>query len=143
MEVENKLNFHVESIDFDFQNAENVSKWLLNTCKDCQKSVSNIDFIFCSDSYLLEINKKYLNHDSFTDIITFPLGSDPIEANIFISIDRVKENAQLYKEEFLDELHRVMVHGVLHMIGYGDKTEQEKEIMREKENHFLAQRSFI
>lgn len=143
MEKENKLNFHIESIDFVLESPDKVFEWLLMAFKDNKKSVSEVDFIFCSDSYLLEINKKYLNHDYFTDIITFPLGSDPIEANIFISVDRVKENAQLYKEEFQDELHRVMVHGVLHLIGYGDKTKQEQEIMRERENHFLSMRSFV
>lgn len=137
------FNFHSESTDFSLDQSKDIENWLLETCRSNQKSIDTIDFIFCSDDYLLEINKEYLNHDYYTDIITFPLGSDPIVANVFISVDRVKENAQLYQEEFIDELHRVMVHGILHLIGYGDKTEKEQEIMRERENFFLSQRSFV
>jgi len=140
---EGNFTFNYESIDFSLNNTAEVSQWLNETCDVNKKTVSTIDFIFCSDEHLLEINKKYLNHDYYTDIITFPLGSDPIEANVFISVDRVKENAQLYGEEFLDELHRVMVHGILHLIGYGDTTKTEKDIMREREDYFLSQRSFV
>lgn len=137
------IDYYSESIDFTLKQSEEVSRWLLDTCQANLKSVAFIDYIFCSDEYLLEINKQYLNHDTYTDIITFPLGQDPIQANIFISIDRVKENAETYKQDFNDELHRVMVHGVLHLVGYGDKSEKEKEIMHEKENHFLKKRNFL
>lgn len=91
----------------------------------------------------MDINQKHLQHDYYTDIITFPLNNDPIEANVFISIERVKENAQLYKVEFEDELHRVMIHGLLHLFGYKDKTEDEQQSMRSKENYYLAKRSFV
>jgi len=90
----------------------------------------------------LEINKKYLDHNFYTDIITFPLNNDPIEANVFISIVRVTENAQLYKQSFEDELHRVIVHGLLHMIGYNDKNELDEKEMRKKEDYYLAKRNF-
>lgn len=105
--------------------------------------VEKVDYIFCSDNYLLEINKKYLQHDYYTDIITFPLSENPIEANVFISIDRVKENADLYKVTFEHELHRVMAHGILHLLGYNDSTHEEKQIMRQQEDSLLAQRNFV
>ena len=97
------------------------------------------NFIFCSDTFLLNINREYLSHDTFTDIITFDNSDSPeqIETDIFISIDRVKENASHLNIEFEKELHRVMIHGILHLVGYKDKTQKEKEIMRARENEAL------
>ncbi len=94
------------------------------------------NFIFCNDPYLIEINKAYLSHDTFTDIITFDNSDSPdsIETDIFISIERVKENAAIQNTEFIKELYRVMIHGILHLLGYRDKTSEEKKIMREQEN---------
>lgn len=98
------------------------------------------NFIFCSDAYLIQINREYLSHDTLTDIITFDNSDSPglIETDIFISVERVKENASLLNIRHEKELHRVMIHGILHLLGFKDKTPQEKEIMRDKENEALS-----
>ncbi|MBT8189620.1 MAG: rRNA maturation RNase YbeY [Saprospiraceae bacterium] len=137
------IAFYCEDVDFSLEDKDNLREWLLEVVRTENKTISSLDYIFCSDQHLLEINKKYLDHDYYTDIITFPLNTDPIESNVFISIDRVKENAQLYNQSFIDELHRVIVHGLLHMIGYNDKTQEDEFQMREKENSYLQLRSFV
>src|SRR5690606_7296868 len=106
--------------------------------------LGELNFILCSDEYLLDINKQYLNHDTYTDIITFDTSEEPgkINADIFISIQREQENALNFKTEPTDELHRVMIHGVLHLVGYPDKTSPEKKLMRSKEDEYLAIRNF-
>ncbi len=131
--------FHYEGVE-EISWSDHIKDWLLKPFSDHQKTIDNIDVIFCTDDYLLEINKTHLDHDYYTDIITFPLQDDPIEANVFISIERVKENAELYKVSFDEELHRVMIHGMLHLCGYGDKTDTEKSQMRSQEDHYLARR---
>ena len=139
----NSFSFQSEDTEFNFLNKEGaVVSWLGAVAAEEGKAVEAIDYIFCSDEFLLEINKKYLDHNFYTDIITFPLNNDPIEANVFISIVRVTENAQLYKQSFEDELHRVIVHGLLHMIGYNDKNELDEKEMRKKEDYYLAKRNF-
>lgn len=139
----NSFSFQSEDTEFNFLNKEGaVASWLGAVAAEEGKAVEAIDYIFCSDEFLLEINKKYLDHNFYTDIITFPLNNDPIEANVFISIVRVTENAQLYKQSFEDELHRVIVHGLLHMIGYNDKNELDEKEMRKKEDYYLAKRNF-
>jgi len=143
MEKEAQIEFFTESIEFTLDHESEIKSWILKAGKREKKSLDSIEFVFCSDKYLLQINREYLNHDYFTDIITFPLGSDPIQANVFISVDRVKENAELYKVSFENELHRVIIHGILHLFGYGDKTVQEKENMRSKEDEYLFMRDFI
>ena len=109
---------------------------------DNHKHLISLNYIYTSDEYLLKINKEYLNHDTFTDIVTFDQSTqkDHIEADIFISIDRIKDNANNLNIPVQEELHRVMIHGVLHLIGFRDKTETEKKEMRKKENHYLALR---
>ena len=104
--------------------------------------LNSVNYIFCSDDHLREMNIKYLKHKTFTDIITFNYGADEgtIEGDIFISIDRVKENAKKFKSDFDTELHRVIIHGVLHLIGYNDKAKTEKALMREKEDTYLSLR---
>jgi rRNA maturation RNase YbeY len=106
--------------------------------KEAKKSL-RISYIFCTDEFLLNINKEFLNHDFYTDIITFPLKETDkeIEAEIYISVDRVKDNANLFESDFTDELNRVIFHGVLHLIGYKDKSKADKEAMRLKENEWL------
>ena len=100
--------------------------------------LGDLNYIFCSDEYLLERNIKYLGHDTLTDIITFNYCEGKIiNSDIMISIDRVKENSTIFENTFLDELHRVMIHGVLHLIGYDDQNEKEKQIMKEKEDFYL------
>lgn len=103
------------------------------------REVGDITFVFCDDNYLLKINKEFLDHDSYTDIITFDysVGNEMI-SEIYVCADRVKENAKKYKQTFENEIHRVMIHGVLHLCGYNDKLAEEKQIMRDKENHYLS-----
>lgn len=105
--------------------------------------VGNVTIIFCSDAYLLEINKQYLNHDYYTDIVTFDYGENSvISGDLFISVDRIKENAENFKATFKEELFRVVFHGVLHLVGYNDKTEEEHKEMRQKENYYLSEVDF-
>ena len=101
--------------------------------------VEDIAFVFCDDNYLLKINKEFLDHDTYTDIITFDYSvGNEIISEIYVSTDRVQENAKKYKQTFENEIHRVMIHGVLHLCGYNDKLAEEKQIMRDKENHYLS-----
>jgi len=134
------INFFNQEISFKINNQEKISSWILQTFK-AEKIIKKIELsiIFCSDDALLEINKKFLNHDYYTDIITFPIEetNTVFEAELYISIDRVKENAKNLSIAFQDELHRVIIHGVLHLCGYKDKTDKEIEEMRFKENFYL------
>lgn len=101
--------------------------------------IAHLNYIFCSDKYLLKINRDYLKHDDYTDVVTFDYSesTQEIEGEIYISIDRVRENADRYKQEFTNELSRVMIHGLLHLMGYGDKTEAEQTKMKEREDACL------
>lgn len=135
-----KINFHLESgVSHPLQKAQNiVSKWLANVADAENKKIIQLNYIFCDDEYLLEINKKYLSHDYYTDIITFPYQEGMLlEGDLFISLDRVKENALQYSINFDAELRRVLVHGLLHLMGYTDKTEEDQQKMTEKENYYL------
>jgi probable rRNA maturation factor len=120
----------------------NLRKWLKTSILNEGKKLKELNLIFCSDDFLLDINKKYLGHSTYTDIITFDNHQREgyIEGDIFISIDRVRENAAKYKITERDELHRVMIHGVLHLLGYKDKSPADKELMTSKENQYLALR---
>ena len=103
------------------------------------REVGDITFVFCDDNYLLKINKEFLDHDTYTDIITFDYSvGNEIISEIYVSTDRVEENAKKYKQTFENEIHRVMIHGILHLCGYNDKLAEEKQIMRDKENHYLS-----
>ena len=103
------------------------------------REVGDITFVFCDDNYLLKINKEFLDHDAYTDIITFDYSvGNEIISEIYVSTDRVEENAKKYKQTFENEIHRVLIHGVLHLCGYNDKLAEEKQIMRDKENHYLS-----
>ncbi len=109
-------------------------------------SIASVSYIFCSDSYLLCINRDFLGHDTYTDIITFDLSESPkqLEAEIYISVERVEENASKYEVSYQEELHRVIFHGILHLIGYADKNEKEKKEMRNQENKYLEEyKSYI
>ncbi len=135
------INFFTEEISFKFKNKKKIVTWILNSISKEKKSVESINFIFCSDEYLLEINTKYLNHKALTDIITFDQSSGNgigLEGDIYISIDRVRENAVQLQVLFHHELHRVMIHGVLHLIGYKDKDTKSKLLMRKKEDAYLS-----
>ena len=132
------LTFHTEDIDFELENTEKIEQWILQTIDEEGGTLSFINYIFCSDTYLHRINIEYLNHDTYTDIITFPYSDETIESDIFISIDRIHENAKTFNVTFERELHRVMIHGVLHLLGYGDKTEEEQKAMRTREDFWLG-----
>lgn len=135
---EERINFHSESIDFELTGEELISTWINKVIHSEKCRLIALSFIFCSDAYLHQINVEYLNHDTFTDVITFPYASPPdIEGDIFISVERVRENAQTYNVEFEQELRRVMIHGVLHLCGYSDKTPEEAARMKEKEDEAL------
>lgn len=134
---EEKIIYNVEDIDFELQNTEGVTKWIEQVIALEKKRLSGISYIFCSDDYLHKLNVQYLDHDTLTDILTFPYNRSPIEGDIFISIDRVKDNAQDLNISFENELHRVIIHGVLHLCGYLDETDEEEEMMRKKEDEAL------
>lgn len=124
--------------DFELENQENISIWITNTIKEEGFKLEEISYVFCDDNYLLELNINYLNHDTLTDIISFDYSVGKIiSGDIFISTERVKENAAKFEVNFNNELHRVIIHGILHYCGYKDKTEEDKKIMRNKENYYL------
>lgn len=124
--------------DFILKNKLKRKKWLKETIENEGFRLGNINYIFCSDEQLLDINIQYLNHDYYTDIITFDYKENHIiSGDIFISTDRIKENAIINNEEFDDELNRVLVHGILHIIGYKDKMDEDIKLMREKENTYI------
>ena len=137
--AESGIFFHTENIEFQLSYPELIQDWLHKIIEQEGGQLSLLNFIFCSDQYLLQINIEYLQHDTYTDIITFQYQQHPIiEGDIFISIDRIRENAARYDVSFDNELKRVLVHGVLHLCGYRDKTKEEKQQMRKKENEALA-----
>lgn len=133
------IHFFEEDISFKPIHPRETGQWIKDVIKGEKHKLEEINYIFCSDTYLLEINQQYLNHDTYTDIITFDNSDEPqtINGDIFISIPRVEENANKFDVQFEDELHRVLIHGVLHLLGYKDKTPSEKTLMREKENTYL------
>lgn len=134
------IYFYPEDVDFDLTHPQAVSKWLLKVVEQEGKELVSLTYVFCSDEYLFRLNQEYLQHDTYTDVITFPYGEEnEIEGDIFISIERVKENAATFKTSFERELHRVMVHGLLHLCGYGDKGEEESSLMRKMESDYLRQ----
>jgi len=137
--IEDLVQYHTEAIDFDLPNSTQITTWVEATIKAEENELSSLNFIFCDDTYLHKINLEYLDHDTLTDVITFPYTDKgaPIEGDIYISIDRIKENATKFEVPFLKELERVMIHGVLHLCGYGDKSKKEEKVMREKENFYL------
>lgn len=136
------INFFSEDVEFSLKNEKAIKNWIENSIKKEALYLGELSFIYCSDIHILKINKDYLNHDYFTDIITFDYREDDtISGDIFISIDRVRENASTLSLPFEDELHRVMIHGVLHIMGYKDKTPEEETLMRKKEDFYLSLRT--
>ena len=128
-----EINFFSEN-DFILSDEEGHRKWIEQVILSEDKYIGDINYIFCDDAYLHQINLKYLSHDTYTDIISFDNSvGNTLHGDIFISTERVEENALGFNAEFSDELKRVMVHGVLHFCGYRDKTEREKDLMRRKE----------
>ncbi len=138
------ISFNTEKLKKPPLSYSIVKKWLKLVIKDFGKITGDITFIFCKDSYLIDINKKFLNHDYFTDIITFDYcDRNIISGDIFISLDRVLENSELFDVLFNDELLRVIIHGVLHLLGYTDATDMEKQIMSEQETKFILMFKFL
>jgi len=130
--------FHQEDVQLSINEEDQKRSWLLQAIKEEDQKPGNLNFIFCSDDYLHQMNLKYLNHDTLTDVITFPMRRDRVEGDIFISVDRIADNAKKFEVTFEMELARVMIHGVLHLMGYKDKTTEEIETMRGKENYYLS-----
>ena len=138
MQAENEIIFHSEDIDFSLSEEENEILWIITSIESEKKRCGAINYIFCSDEFLLKINQEYLSHDTYTDIITFNYNEgDLLSSDIYISIDRVKENAQALDNSFTNELRRVMIHGILHLIGYDDKNPENQATMRAKEDFYL------
>jgi len=141
------IKYNIEDIDFNLKQRRKLSAWI-NTVvlEESHRTnmvnglvMGDINFIFCSDEYLLKINKQFLNHDYYTDIITFDYSSDTLlSGDLFISVERVLENSKIYKTVFQEELRRVMIHGILHLMGYKDSTNEESQKMREAENGALS-----
>lgn len=130
------INFFTEDISFDLPNKQKRKNWLKQITQMENFSLGELNYIFCSDEYLYQINVEYLNHHTYTDIITFDNSEKEkkIEGDIFISIERIKENAKKHNQEETDELSRVLSHGLFHLIGYKDKTKTDAEVMRRKES---------
>ena len=138
------VRYFTEDIKFDFKEKMFTKRWLKMVAESEIRKLGDINVIFCSDPYILDVNMKYLQHDYFTDIITFDYcEGDVLSGDLFISIDTVKDNAQFYGTDFPDELNRVIVHGVLHLIGYDDHTDQDIKVMRSKEDYYLQMRKAL
>ena len=137
-EEENSGIFYTcHDIEVDTSDEDGWSTWLKDIIDTEGYELQRIDYIFCSDEFLLEVNQTHLDHDFYTDIITFPLNANPIVAEIYISIERVTDNAKSFEVNFMDELHRVMAHGILHLCGYDDHEEEDIKIIRKKEAEYV------
>ena len=128
------INFFSKEVPYLLSNEEIVSTWIAQVAKQYGSHIEELNYIFCSDTYLLELNKEHLDHDYYTDILTFPYQQKPIMGDIYISVDRVKDNARTFGVLFDHEMNRVMAHGLLHLLGFDDQTEQDKKEMRAKED---------
>ncbi|MBC6612278.1 rRNA maturation RNase YbeY [Hymenobacter sp. BT507] len=138
------IEFIVEEVDFELADAAELTSWIERIAAVHEHEIVQLTYIFCSDEYLHQVNVEYLDHDTYTDVITFDNSdtSDVIEGDIFISVERIRENAQQLGVTFRDELHRVMIHGVLHLLGYADKDLLSQTAMRKKEDDCLLLRTF-
>ena len=138
------IRYYSEDTNFEFKGKLLNNRWIKFVAESEVRKVGDINVIFCSDNYILDVNMKYLQHDYFTDIITFDYCEDDVlSGDLFISIDSVKDNALFYGTDFPDELNRVIVHGILHLIGYDDHTDSEQKTMRSKEDYCLSQRPAV
>ena len=142
--TEESIDVETEDIHFELTNYQQVSAWIKQVIHNYKKDLGALTYIFCSDNYLHQINVEYLDHDTLTDIITFDNADDDgtIEGDIFVSVERVKDNASDLGIPFEDELHRVMIHGILHLIGFDDSTPELKAAKRAEEDKCLSLRSF-
>lgn len=137
----NSILFHSECA-FSFNKEEETTQWIRQCIEKEGKKAGELNYIFCTDAYLLEKNIDFLNHDTYTDIITFDYcEAERINGDLFISVERIEENATQYKVDFSDELARIIIHGTLHLLGYNDKTKEEQKEMRSKEDFYLSLRT--
>ncbi|MBX9890100.1 MAG: rRNA maturation RNase YbeY [Amoebophilaceae bacterium] len=136
-----KIYYFLEDIDLTIKQKKKISTWLQTVIQQEGYRLAHLNFVFCSDQYLHQHNKAYLGHDTLTDVITFDYATSAsyIFGDIYISVERVKENAKIYEQPFLEELYTVMVHGLLHLLGYDDHATADKLLMREKELFYLKQ----
>lgn len=138
------ISYYFQDTDFKFRDRRRTNEWLKLAAESEIRRIGNISIIFCSDNYVLDINQKYLQHDYFTDIITFDYcEGDRLSGDLFISVDSVRENSVEFRTEFKDELNRVIIHGLLHLVGYDDHTEKDIKLMRSKENYYLSLRELL
>ncbi len=138
----NEINFFTEDISYRLRDIRKIKNWILKCIQEEGGELESINFILTSDEFLHKINLEYLQHDTYTDIITFDYneGIMPIVSDIYISIDRCRDNAKTYGKGFKNEVHRVIIHGVLHLLGYKDKSKAEKAEMTSKEDYYLSLR---
>ena len=136
-----KVFFFNADRNVNAKNRSLIKKFIVQLFKQEKTSLNRVDYIFCSDEYLLNINQQFLHHETYTDIVTFPLSdaNEPIYGEVYMSTDRIKENAKTFKVSYQSELLRVIIHGALHLCGYLDHNKTEKQIMRAKENYYLNQ----
>jgi probable rRNA maturation factor len=134
------VNFFTEDLNYTLKQKTRIRSWLLDTITAEGYALEELNFILCSDDYLLKINQQYLDHDTYTDVITFDNSETPktIVGDIFISVERIQENAKSFKSTVFEELCRVMVHGTLHLLGYKDKSKTDKSLMTAREDHYLG-----
>jgi len=138
------VRYYCEDTKFEFKHKRLNNRWYKFTCESEIKRLGDVNVIFCSDNYILDVNLKYLGHDYFTDIITFDYcEGSVISGDLFISVDSVRENSVYYGTEFEDELNRVLIHGVLHLLGYDDHREEDISVMRRKEDYYLNARKSL
>lgn len=138
------VRYFFEDTDFQFKPKRFTSSWLKTVAESEIRRLGEVNLIFCSDNYILDINQRFLQHDYFTDIITFDYcEGNVLSGDLFISVDSVRENSLEYGTEFEDELNRVIVHGVLHLVGYDDHAEEDVKEMRSKENYYLDLRKSL
>ena len=138
------VSYYFQDTDFVFRSKTLNNRWLRLVAESEIRRIGDISIIFCSDNYILDVNQKFLQHDYFTDIITFDYcEGDMLSGDLFISVDSVRENSIEYGSDFNDELSRVIVHGILHLIGYDDHEEEDIAIMRKKENYYLSLRELV
>ncbi len=133
------VGYHTEECAFRFRGKVKTSHWIVSAVREEGKKAGAISIVFCSDGYILDMNRKYLGHDYRTDIITFDYGAgETVSGDLFIGVETVRENAEKYGAAFGEELARVMIHGVMHLCGYGDKTPGEAAVMRRREDYYLG-----
>jgi len=139
------ISFFEEDISFTLKDKAKVRQWVTDTIIAEGFKLKELNYIFCSDAYLLEINQQYLDHDTYTDIVTFDNSEEEgkIVSDIFISIERIRENAIKFNVTETTELHRIIIHGALHLLGYKDKSPADKQKMTQKEDFYLNKRVFI